>query len=326
MRAWNIFTPSVALVLVAGVGPSRRAVAADEKEACLSAADQGQSLRDEGKYSGAREQFLICSRSICPKLVHDQCTDWLRQIDESIPTVVFVVKDDKGNEVTAVHVIADGKQLTVVADGRPIALDPGPHEIRFERDNPSQSAGVQIVLRAGEKNREVSVAFPSLEAPSPERPPEISPPPPAPVVAVAPERVPETRPAPAAVSNARTIASLSLVSAGAVGAGLGAYFGIESQNEANQGNSTAKALGYGACGAAGNPADPRCKSLSDSRDAQNRDAVLNIVFYSVGAALAAGAVAAWVFWPKPAGEKASVTWIAPAVGSSGAGASVGGTF
>ncbi len=328
MHVRNVFTLPSVLAFLVSVSATHRVLAADEKEACLSAADQGQSLRDEGKYTGARDQFVACSRSACPKLVHDQCTDWLRQLDESMPTVVFRVKDDKGNDVTAMHAMADGKPLTGILEGKAVPLDPGPHDIRFERDNPSQAVSVHVVLRAGEKAREVSAAFPALET-EPEKPtgePPAPPPVPAPPEEAPPP--PETPVAAPAVGKGRSIASLSLLAAGAVGVGLGVYFGLASQNEARQGDSTAKALGStGACGPAGTPADPRCKTLSDSRDAQNRDAVLDVVFYAAGGALAASAVATWWLWPKPAGEaKATAAWIAPLVGPNHAGVSLGGTF
>jgi len=316
------------MTLVASSGAPRRALAADEKDSCLAAADQGQSLRDDGKYTEAREQFLSCSRNACPKLVHDQCADWLRQLDESIPTVVFGLKDDRGNEVTAVHVVADDKHLSGLVDGKPVPLDPGPHDIRFERDNPSQSVSVHVVLRAGEKNRDINAVFPPLEASPPETPPEPSPPPPAtasssPAAEAPPESPP---PAPPSTGEARRVTSISLLAAGALGIGLGAYFGVKSQDEASIGDSTEKSLGRGGCGPDATPADARCKSLNDSRDAQNRDATLNVVFYSAGGALAAGAIATWFLWPKPAATKPSAAWVAPSFAPNGVGFCAGGVF
>ena len=39
---------------------------ADDREQCATAAEQAQSLRDEGKYRRAREQMLVCARDVCP--------------------------------------------------------------------------------------------------------------------------------------------------------------------------------------------------------------------------------------------------------------------
>src|SRR5215472_7019519 len=74
---------------------------ADEKQVCLAAADSGQSLRDDGQYTIARDQFVTCARDVCPKVVRDQCITWLHQLDETTPTVIFTAKDALGSEVTA---------------------------------------------------------------------------------------------------------------------------------------------------------------------------------------------------------------------------------
>lgn len=328
MRVRNPFVLSSVLTLVATIGGPQWALAADDKEACLAAADQGQSLRDDGKYSEAREQFVGCAKNTCPKLVQDQCADWLRELDESMPTVVFAVKDDRGNDVTAVHVTADEKHLSGVIVGKPVPLDPGPHDIRFERDNPSQSVSIHVVLRAGEKNRDVDAVFPPLEAPPPEKPPEESPTSPPPASPPAAEAAPELPPPPPpSTGDGRRVTSIPLLAGAALGVGLGAYFGIQSQNEASDADSTEKSLGRGGCGANGNPADPRCKVLNDSRDAQNRDATLDVVLYAAGGALAAGALAAWFLWPKPtATTKASAAWVVPSIAANGVGFCAGGDF
>jgi hypothetical protein len=319
MRFRTALALAPALSVLAGVCAPARALAADEKELCLAAADQGQSLRDDGKYSVAREQFLTCSRPVCPKLVHDQCTDWLRQLDESMPTVVFGVKDERGNDLSAVRVLADGKLAASNLDGKPVSIDPGPHDIRFERDNPTQSVSVHVVLRTGEKNRDVTAAFPPLEG-EPDKAPDGSP--------ATPSTPGEASSASGSFTSGRAITSLSLLGAGAVSVVLGVVFGLQSQSEANQGDSLKKDLGTGGCAPSGTTADPRCKTLSDTRDAQNRDAVLNVVFYVAGGALAAGAVATWLLWPRAEAEsKPSTTaWIAPVVTPTHAGLSVGGAF
>lgn len=104
-----------------------RAMAAETtgtKEACLSAADEGQSLRDDAKHMLAREQFLACAREVCPRIVRDQCTEWLRQLDEATPTVVFGAKDDCGNDVTSARVTSDGKLVTITSTASPSRSTP----------------------------------------------------------------------------------------------------------------------------------------------------------------------------------------------------------
>lgn len=315
------------LWILAGVGAlssSRAAEGADQKEACLAAADAGQSLRDDGQYSIARDQFLTCARDVCPKIVHDQCTTWLHQLDEATPTVVFGAKDDHGNDVSAARVIADGKVITNTLDGKPVPLDPGPHDIRFERD-PSGAITVHVVLKAGEKNREVTATFPPVQA---EPPPEGAQSPEAPIAATGEGES-------SSFWNARNVTSISLLGAGAIAVGLGVYFGLNSRSENNKAQSITNSQpingNSGYCymnpGSAAAAPAPACVNLSDTRDAQNRDAILNDVFYVVGAAFAAGAVATWLLWPKKeADHPASTAWFGPMVGPRQAGVAVGSAF
>jgi hypothetical protein len=53
----------------------------DAKAECLAAADQGQNQRDEGRYRAAHASFVACSRTICPTIVAQSCTTWLRELD-----------------------------------------------------------------------------------------------------------------------------------------------------------------------------------------------------------------------------------------------------
>ncbi len=158
MHLRRAIAPGLLLQSLAMGSTATRAMAAETtgtKEACLSAADEGQSLRDDAKHMLAREQFLACAREVCPRIVRDQCTEWLRQLDEATPTVVFGAKDDCGNDVTSARVTSDGKLVTDHLDGKPVALDPGPHDIVFEREG-AAPVTVHVVLRTGEKNRDVS--------------------------------------------------------------------------------------------------------------------------------------------------------------------------
>lgn len=282
------------------------AEAAGTKEACLSAADEGQSLRDDSKHMLAREQFLACARDVCPRLVRDQCTEWLRQLDEATPTVVFGAKDNRGNDVTSARVTSDGKLVTDHLDGKPVALDPGPHDIVFEREG-APPATVHVVLQTGEKNRNVSPTNPYLLLLNTMGGPEAS----------------NNDGRSARFLAARNIASLSLLAAGVVGVGAGVAFGLESRSQADQATSLRMSMPSYAC-ASGSP--PGCRALGDAVDAQNRDAVLSDVFYVAGGVLAGAAAATWLLWPRPHRDRPTATWLAPTAGEGRVGLSVGGVF
>jgi hypothetical protein len=137
---------------------------ADEKQQCLTASDQGQSLRDEGKYRRAREAFATCSRPVCPTIVQHDCVKWLADLDATSPSVVVNAKDDKGNDLTAVKVTVDGTPLASTLDGRPVLVDPGEHNFRYETDGfpPVED---RVVIHSGEKSRVLTVQFGTPAAP-----------------------------------------------------------------------------------------------------------------------------------------------------------------
>lgn len=137
---------------------------ADEKQQCLSASDQGQSLRDEGKYRRAREAFATCSRPVCPAIVQHDCVKWLADLEATSPSIVVNAKDDKGNDLTAVKVTVDGAPLATTLDGRPVLVDPGEHTFRYETDG-FPPVEERIVIHAGEKSRVLTVQFGSPSAP-----------------------------------------------------------------------------------------------------------------------------------------------------------------
>lgn len=137
---------------------------ADEKQQCLTASDQGQSLRDEGKYRRAREAFATCSRPVCPSIVQHDCVKWLADLEATSPSVVVNAKDDKGGDLTAVKVTVDGAPLASTLDGRPVLVDPGEHTFRYETDG-FPAVEEHVVIHAGEKSRVLTVQFGTPAAP-----------------------------------------------------------------------------------------------------------------------------------------------------------------
>ncbi|HEY4012015.1 MAG TPA: hypothetical protein VGM06_01645 [Polyangiaceae bacterium] len=143
-----------------------RAADADEKTQCIAASDQGQQLRDDGKFKDAREAFARCARTSCPAIVARDCAAWLVDVDQRSPTVLFDARDDKGNDLSAVQVTVDGAPLAAELNGLPTAVDPGDHVFRYE------AAGYppvedHVTIAAGDKNRVLHVRFASAPAVAP---------------------------------------------------------------------------------------------------------------------------------------------------------------
>lgn len=147
----------VSLAAVAVATPS--IAHADEKQACLAASEKAQQLRNAGKLTDAREQLVVCGRAECPRVVQQDCTTWMGEILQILPTVIPAAKDRKGRDLVDVKMAIDGKPAADVLDGKPIAVDPGVHAFHFETKG-GAPIDQQVVVRQGEKNRILPVTFP----------------------------------------------------------------------------------------------------------------------------------------------------------------------
>jgi hypothetical protein len=130
-----------------------------DKKECPGAAEKTQRLRSEGKLREAREQAVLCARAQCPGVIRRDCEPWLSEIDAALPTIVVGAKDG-GKDVIDVKVSIDGAQVATVLDGKAIAINPGAHTLKYERDG-SATVEEKVVIREGEKARQVTVVFPS---------------------------------------------------------------------------------------------------------------------------------------------------------------------
>lgn len=151
---------------------------------------------------------------------------------------------------------------------------------------------MDIMLRAGDKNRTVSATLGDLSV----APHEPAPPLP-----------------PASFWNARQVTSVSLLAAGALSVGGGLAFALASKSEADRAATLRQGVGRNGCA---ERAAPACLSLSEAVDAQGRDATASTAFYIGGGALAAVAAAVWFVWPSsaPKGDRAAAISLIPQVG------------
>jgi hypothetical protein len=156
-------TRFVAAAVLGAIWLAPIAALADDKAACLAASDSAQDLRDDGHYRRAREALTTCARDVCPAVVRRDCAQWLAELEESAPTVIFGARDASGNDMTAVRVSFDGETVSTAIDARPVLVDPGSHTVRFEVAGWSPIEQ-RVVLRAGDKNRILAARFDSRTA------------------------------------------------------------------------------------------------------------------------------------------------------------------
>jgi hypothetical protein len=173
-RARAALVPSLAVGISLATTLAPTNAFADDN-ACIQSYEQTQTLRRAGKLHDARAEAAKCASDTCPVVLAKDCTKWLSEIDQSIPTVVFDVKSATGEELTNVRVVADGKVLAEKLDGKSITLDIGPHAFRFEpTDGKGLPAEQKTVIHEGDKNRKISVtlAAPQSTGPTPAAKPE----------------------------------------------------------------------------------------------------------------------------------------------------------
>jgi hypothetical protein len=300
-RAWicRTFAATAALVASVVVVPARGAdEKPDAKAACIAASERGQSQRDDGKYRAARDSFVECARDTCPRLVQQSCTKWLRELDESTPTIVLGARDEKGTDLTQVTVTLDDAPFATVLDGKPIAVDSGPHVLRFQREG-AAAVELKLLVRAGEKARVVSVDLPSIpiEEPTPEQ-----------------SKTPTPPSEPLLSAHHATAAAVGLGALVAAATGLALVLRSNSDSSTANGLRDQLSSPY-ACTA--NPSSAACASLNGAVSAQHTDANVATGLFVGAGVLAAGAVTLWFVWPKQKAEEAPAAAAASIVPTPG---------
>lgn len=152
MRKLPFVTAAIAMIVW------QAAALGDEKQTCVDASGQGQTLRDAHRLLEAREQLRICAQASCPIVVQRDCAAWLEQLDLALPTVVFDARDPAGNDISAASVTIDGRPLTTTLDGTALPVDPGEHTFTFEVAGQPPVTRT-LVLKEGDKARRVPVVI-----------------------------------------------------------------------------------------------------------------------------------------------------------------------
>src|SRR4051794_15860289 len=106
---------SIAVLGAIGVAPM--SARADEKAACVAAVEEADTLRTKGSLKAAREDFIRCAQTSCPKVVRDDCATGLREVEAELPSVVIRATDGAGNDLADVRVEARGATLSEHLDG-----------------------------------------------------------------------------------------------------------------------------------------------------------------------------------------------------------------
>jgi hypothetical protein len=148
---------SAGILLLVATG-ARSAHADSEVDACISAHADGQVLHKNKRLLAARAKFQACASDRCPGLIRDDCQRFGEQVDTSLPRLVLAASDEQGRVLTDVRVLLDNRPFVSRLDGRPLALDPGAHRLRFETTD-GQSRELFVVAQENQDLRRISADF-----------------------------------------------------------------------------------------------------------------------------------------------------------------------
>lgn len=131
-----------------------------DAQQCIAENELATKRRAEGKLAEAKQHYLSCAAPECPAVVRDECQSLLQKMETSLPTLVFVLVDAKGNDVTGARIFVDDVKTAEPLDGHALVLDPGNHRITVEAPS-GASIEQTVVAREGEKNRRVRIQLPA---------------------------------------------------------------------------------------------------------------------------------------------------------------------
>jgi hypothetical protein len=139
---------------------------------CAAAYERAQELRSDGRLRAARSELLTCAQPSCPQFVVRDCRRWLDEVEVSLPTVVFIVRNAGRDieQVTVYRVVGkseEGDELVAThLDGRAMPMDPGKQTFTFEVAG-LPPRRVEVVVAEGQKRRLIEVEMSPVSAPPP---------------------------------------------------------------------------------------------------------------------------------------------------------------
>lgn len=179
---------------------------------CVQAHQRTQELKRNEQFMEAQEQLAICSSVTCPGAIISDCGQWISELEQRTPSMVFDVQLD-GKQAQGAKVFVDNQPVTEWS--KAYKVNPGRHRVRAELA-PFEPREETLVLPEGQRMRLVAISF---ESPKPvaEAPPASA--------APMPVAVEQRRPTPTAV--------YPLLGVGVLGGAGFAVFSLMGRSEQN---------------------------------------------------------------------------------------------
>lgn len=151
--------PGLALAQDAAEQPAATPASGTEptREQCLDAHREAQELKKNGKFLEANEHLLICSAGSCPGAIISDCGNWITQLEQLTPSMVFEIKLD-GKQALDAKLFVNDRPIDDLSQA--VKVNPGRHTVRVELP-PFPPREEQVVLPEGQRMRLISVEFES---------------------------------------------------------------------------------------------------------------------------------------------------------------------
>lgn len=157
VRRWFVQRHRWALLSLACVCWAGASVA--DVDQCVEAHSHGQVLRDEGKLLESKTELLRCaSDDTCPAPIKEECEQYLGAVQRLTPSLVFASRDHIGRDLEGVRIYMGNAVVDWVSGDAPIAVNPGPHLVRFEHPD-GRVIEQKVDAVQGEKARLVVAEF-----------------------------------------------------------------------------------------------------------------------------------------------------------------------
>ena len=128
-----------------------------DAKACVTTHATGQRESKAGHLRLATQLFTQCgSDESCPSQLRQECAELLQTVQQTVPTVIFSVLDEKNGDISSVKVFSTDELIADGLDGRAIQIDPGKHRLRFLLPWGAVLSS-DVLIREGEKNRLIRV-------------------------------------------------------------------------------------------------------------------------------------------------------------------------
>ena len=140
--------------------PTGENAAQPTRAECLQAHQSAQELKRNEQFMEAQEQLATCSSVSCPGAIISDCGQWISELEQRTPSMVFDVQLD-GRQAPNAKLFVDDQPVTEWS--KAYKVNPGRHRVRAELA-PFEPREETVVLPEGQRMRLVALTF---ESPKP---------------------------------------------------------------------------------------------------------------------------------------------------------------